>query len=307
MAIITIIGAGMAGLAAARRLDSAGHTVVVLDKGRGVGGRLATRRIGAARLDHGAQFFTVRSPEFADLVEAAIAEGVVHEWCRGFASDDGHPRYRCSAGMTDLAKWMAIGLDVTTGERVTDLRHHPADAYLVTAPVPQALDLLAASDVQLDPDLAGRLREVTYDPTIAVLATLDGPSAIPAPGAVQDADATFSFVADNAVKGITTTPSVTLHAGPELSRMRWDDDPDAVLADLLEAGRRWVGPARVLEAQLKKWRYATPLNPLAESSVVASAEPLVVLGGDAYGGPKVEGAFRSGRHAAEALLAALGG
>ena len=41
---ITIIGAGMAGLACARRLARAGHTPLLLDKGRGIGGRMATRR-----------------------------------------------------------------------------------------------------------------------------------------------------------------------------------------------------------------------------------------------------------------------
>ncbi len=50
----TIVGAGIAGLAAARQLQSAGHEVQVIDKGCGVGGRMATRRIKGARLDHGA-------------------------------------------------------------------------------------------------------------------------------------------------------------------------------------------------------------------------------------------------------------
>ena len=36
---IAIIGAGMAGLACARRLTDAGHAPVILDKGRGIGGR----------------------------------------------------------------------------------------------------------------------------------------------------------------------------------------------------------------------------------------------------------------------------
>jgi predicted NAD/FAD-dependent oxidoreductase len=42
---ILVIGAGLAGLTAARRLQDRGHTVVVVDKGRAPGGRMATRRI----------------------------------------------------------------------------------------------------------------------------------------------------------------------------------------------------------------------------------------------------------------------
>ena len=44
---VLIIGGGMAGLTAASELQGAGCRVLVLDKGRGVGGRLASRRIGA--------------------------------------------------------------------------------------------------------------------------------------------------------------------------------------------------------------------------------------------------------------------
>ena len=41
---IVVIGAGMSGIACARVLRAAGLPVRLIDKGRGVGGRMATRR-----------------------------------------------------------------------------------------------------------------------------------------------------------------------------------------------------------------------------------------------------------------------
>src|SRR5689334_15592868 len=103
-----VVGAGLAGLMAGRTLADAGHDVVLLDKGRSPGGRLATRRVGHARLDHGAQFFTVRSDRFAASVDAWERNGWVHEWCRGFSTPaDGYPRYAAAGGMNALAKHLA--------------------------------------------------------------------------------------------------------------------------------------------------------------------------------------------------------
>ena len=97
--MIVIVGAGIAGLLAAQTLKRAGKDVLVVDKGRGVGGRMATRRVGAGVIDHGAQFFTVRSERFGALVAEWQAAGLVTEWTHGFADaerqwkNDGYPRH----------------------------------------------------------------------------------------------------------------------------------------------------------------------------------------------------------------------
>ena len=118
-----VVGAGISGLLAASALQREGWDVTVLDKGRGVGGRMATRRVGEGTFDHGAQFFTVRGERFAGLVEGWLGAGVATEWTRGFAdaygrpNEDGHPRYRGAEGMTSIPKYISRGLDVRTGER----------------------------------------------------------------------------------------------------------------------------------------------------------------------------------------------
>lgn len=312
---VVVVGAGLAGLAAARHLAAAGHTVVVFDKGRSPGGRLATRRIGTATLDHGAQFFTARSPAFTDAVAGWQAEGLVVEWCRGFGGDDGHPRYRVEGGMQALAKRLAGGLDVRCDSLVFALRRDPrgtwqvqlddastvaADALVLTCPVPQSLSLAISADVGVPAELVG----FDYDPTLCLLAVLDGPSGVPAPGGVQDADATFSFVADNAVKGVSAVPALTLHATAQWSRDHLDTPTADVHAMLVAAAAPWIGEASVVESQVKRWRYATPVRTWPEPCLALEGGPgPLVLAGDAYAGPKVEGAYTSGLAAAAALIA----
>ena len=315
---VVVVGAGLAGLVAARRLMAAGHTVTVLDKGRSVGGRLATRRIGEARVDHGAQFFTVRSEVFAEVVHDWRAAGLVHEWHRGLGDrPDGHPRYTCPLGMNALAKHLAAGVDVRVGVLaftvrpaapgarhawvvVDDTAHeYPADAVVLTCPVPQSLSLaIGAVDVPTD------LQGLDYDRTLCLLAVLDRPPVLPAPGAVQDGDPVFSFLADNARKGVSPLPALTAHAGPAWSLAAWDRPADEVHAELLaEATERWLGDAVVVTSQLKRWRFATPQRTWPEPALLttgASGAP-VVFAGDAFAGPRVEGAARSGAAAADLL------
>lgn len=84
---IAVVGAGMAGVACVAGLRSAGLKVVLFDKSRGVGGRMATRRVtdadsGALRfgLDHGAPAFAARQPRFKAWLSRAEARGVVQRW-----------------------------------------------------------------------------------------------------------------------------------------------------------------------------------------------------------------------------------
>lgn len=321
---VVIVGAGLSGLVAAHELVAASVEVAVVDKGRSVGGRMATRRIGAARLDHGAQFFTVRTPAFQRRVDNWMDRGIVHVWNHGFdsAAADGHPRYVATNGMNSLAKDLAAGLEGTscsietstmafTVRATTESSHpgsaqgwdvviddasvRPGDAVILTSPLPQSLALLVDSGVDMD----GVLMRTEYDRTIGLLATLDGPSAIPATGGVHDGDEVFSFIGDNRAKGISDTDAVTFHANPQWSEAHWDDD--ALLELLTAAAQRWLGDASIIEAQVKKWRLATPRSIWPDPCWI-SAEGTIIMAGDAFAGPKVEGAHNSGLAAAHALL-----
>jgi predicted NAD/FAD-dependent oxidoreductase len=309
---VVIIGAGISGLVAGRQLVDAGADVVVVDKGRSVGGRLATRRIGSATLDHGAQFFTVRSPAFQRRVDDWVERGLVAVWSHGFSGDDGHPRFAATAGMNSLAKDLATGLDVHCSTMAFAVRPdgdagwhvviddgtvHGADAVIVTAPLPQAFALLADSGIDLDETLM----RTDYDRTIGLLATLDRAPAVPAPGGLQAPTDEVAFVADNQAKGVSAAPAITVHASAAWSEAHWDDDVVLLDSALRELAEPWLGAAEVIDAQVKKWRFATPRTTWPDPCWVAEGGS-VVLAGDAFDGPRVEAAHNSGLAAAHALL-----
>lgn len=324
-----IVGAGIAGLVAARRLRAAGVQVRLLDKGVGPGGRLATRRIDGARLDHGAQFFTVRSTEFSELVETWEAEGCpIDVWGYGFAhadhiahgprtartGGDNHPRYVVRGGMNALAKHLARDLNVranadvasvaprsgrwqvtlATGEVVT------AAHVVLTPPVPQSLAVLEAEAGWLHDAARHRLRQVGYDPCLALLAALDGPPGLPDPGGVQFADGPVQFLGDNRAKGVSAEPSVTVHLTGDVSRARFDEADATVAADVLAWIDPWLDGAAVTSWQVKRWRYSRPVAPDEDRCLSFAVDGArIAVAGDGFVEAKVEGAARSGLAAAQ--------
>lgn len=308
MVDVIVVGAGIAGLGAARRLSSAGLRVRVLDKARGVGGRMASRRVGDARFDHGAQFFTTRSEAFTSLIAEAVDAGVVTEWTKGFdAEPDGFPRWRGTGAMTDLCRWMASDQDVDLSATVTDLTVHPARAHLLTAPVPQSLAILSFSRLLPPPSMTHALTAVAYRPTIAVMATFSGETNLAEHGGCQLADdPAVTFISDNHAKGVSAVPALTLHLSESWSHELWDAADVEIVERVWAAASAHLGSALPIEAHVQRWRYAGPTQMWPDPFVLWGDDPIVALAGEAFAGPKVEGAYLSGLAAGEALLERLG-
>ncbi|NNF60649.1 MAG: FAD-dependent oxidoreductase [Gammaproteobacteria bacterium] len=133
MARVAIIGAGIAGLVTAREL-AARHDVVVFEKSRGVGGRMTTRYADNYVFDHGAQFFTARTPEFQLYLRPLVDAGIVASWNCRFAEYERDeqtgtrqwgsdlPHYVGVPGMNAIGKWLAKDLDVRLETRVGSLQ-----------------------------------------------------------------------------------------------------------------------------------------------------------------------------------------
>lgn len=314
---VLIVGAGMSGLTAASRLAELGHRPRVVDKGRAVGGRMASKRAAGARFDHGAQHFGARSSRFRTEVEAWAAAGVVREWFRTEQTDGDHTGERRWIGvpaMRSVCEHLSADLDVTTGlevGRIVDTGGGVAiagddrryDAVLLTAPVPQTLRMLA--DWPIPSDRRRRLASIVYEPCLAVMATLDGPAELDR-GHRSAPTESIAWIADNLEKGVSGIPAITIHATPGFSRAHLEQPPDVWLPLLLAEATTIVGEG-VVDAIGHRWRFAMPVERETEGALLVGRDPLVVVAGDAFAGARVEGAWTSGIVAAELVHAEAGG
>ncbi len=315
---IGIVGAGMAGLACAETLSTQGHDVVLLDKGRGPGGRMSTRRIptpaGEAWFDHGAQYFTVRDPAFRRRVDDWIARGVVAPWqAAGRDAYVGVPGM--NAPVRDMAKGqMAKGQAVQWATLVTRIENYghgwrlvlergeavEVDIAVVATPAEQASALLAS----VVPDFAARAGSAPSAPCWTVM--LAFAEALPTDldclrGGEGD---TLGWAARNGSKPGRAGPEAWVaQAGPDWSRQHLEADADWVAAALSAALSERLGialPSPVARAA-HRWRYARAA--VEGSGILWDVDRRLGACGDWLIGPRVEAAWMSGTMLAERIAA----
>ena len=314
-ATIAIIGAGMAGAACAQALIEAGRKVVVVDKGRRVGGRLAQRRVGDAVFDHGAQYLGAHDPAFAAAMGSWQEAGLVAAW-PGVSSGRGEPVRIGVPAMNAPVQHLLHGSEVRTSCRVTALAQGeagwtlragdgpalgPYPQLVLAIPAPQAVALLrpAITRHALAP-LLDRLAGVHMAPCWSVLAAFAARIG-GAENTYRRPDDTLAWCARNPSKpGRGEVESWTLHAAPGWSRDHLEQRPEEVVAPLLDAFAQLVGRPLPLPVHLSahRWRFSMVEEPLGEAVLLG---PGLALCGDWCLGPRVEAAWLSGRAAAAAL------
>lgn len=294
----------------------------MLEDSPAAGGRLSTLTIGNGLADNGAQFFTVREPEFQKLADGWVKAGLAYVWTHGWSDGtdsfkpDGFPRYAIHGGMCRLAEHLADGLDLRLPCRVTSVYQnadswqlsdgfdetYDARALLLTPPLTESLELLPAGTLN-GQDLAV-LTPAAYEPSLTGVFLLDGPSQVPAPGGVMRPGARTYWIADNQQKGISPDAcTLTAHLNQEASRAHWEDSDGEILAVIEEDLAAFLGTSKIVETHLSRWLSAIPVAIVQQRFFVAHNVPPLAFCGDAFGGPRVEGAALSGLAAAEALIA----
>ncbi|MEQ8317947.1 MAG: FAD-dependent oxidoreductase [Phycisphaerales bacterium] len=328
---VGIIGAGLAGLAAARALLAVGVLADVFDKGRGAGGRASTRRVdrdaGKITFDHGAQYFTARDERFVRVVDewqrsdaCAPWSGVVatvDEPVRITLKPDGPTRFVGTPGMNAIVAAMARDVPVRFSSTVERVRRSgdgwtiegsagelgTYDGLVVATPAPQAATLLA--DV---PSLATRARSGDMRPCWAVMAAFEDRLPIHADGLfVNVSKNPLSWSArDSSKPGRPEGERWVLHAGPAWSEASIEYEREDVVAALLQAFgdalRVDVPPPTYAAAH--RWRYALTQSEI-DGGCMLDAEARIAVAGDWCHGGRVEGAYLSGLAAGERLAGLL--
>jgi renalase len=323
---VGIIGAGIAGLACGRELAANGFDVTVFDKGRGLGGRTATRRAEPnLRFDHGAQFFTADDPRFQEMTADWLERGVVAEWTgkivrvenrrlenRTVIDSSPQPRYVGMPGMSAMAVDLAVGLRVRTGTQIVAVTQRssgwtitteanetfgPFDTLVVTLPAPQSAALLGLHH------FGAVASTVKMSACWTVMAAFESRVDVPWDGAFVH-DSPLAWVARNSSKPgrERDTDCWVLQASPVWSAEHLEASPDVVAKNLFEAFEALVSGLLPRQSHVvtHRWRYGQCNEPDSRRILFDSEIGLAVCG-DWLAGGRVEGAFLAGLRAADAV------
>ncbi len=321
---LVVVGAGMAGLAAATQASAVGQCVRVLEKSSGPGGRMATRNKQDGCWDHGAQYFTARSPQFHAQVQQWLDAGSVAPWREPIAVWDGEQlsvsrsreRYVGVPQMKSPLVDMASGLDVAYHTQVTQITRAAAGWIIETNEAQwQASKLILALPAPQSQALLGvggaahtLAASAIMEPCWALMLEVERSLYLPFAAAFVN-DGLLGWVAHNNCKPERASGDhFVLHATPEWSRAHLEESSDWVQAAMLREFNRllthWL-PGQALPLiqprYLHRWRFARAAG--QDAAIVAAwPEQGLALAGDWLADGRIEGAYCSGVAAANALL-----
>ncbi|MBU2407388.1 MAG: NAD(P)-binding protein [Gammaproteobacteria bacterium] len=331
---VAIVGAGLSGATCAAALQRAGFRVTVFDKSRGVGGRMASRRVRwtsdageahVAALDHGTHHFLAEQPRFRSMIASAEAAGCVESWRPEVhsvwpgAAPLGFVAVPC---MPALCKHVLAGLPVRPLQQVMRLRRDaegwhlqmlegdsagPFDQVVLALPAPQAASLIASHADGWAETLAAVPMASCWT-LMAVTDDVDWPwdAAVPPNDPLAWVSRNDRKPGRDALPGFATWVA---HASAEWSASHLEDDPQQVEAELRAALSTLIPNAQQVQwhhAGVHRWRYAAPLHGgLDERGCWWDARLGVGLCGDFFGNGTVEAAWHSGDELADTMVAEI--
>ncbi|WP_033346151.1 NAD(P)/FAD-dependent oxidoreductase [Catenuloplanes japonicus] len=297
---VVVVGAGIAGLSCARALVDGGARVRVVERGRVVGGRLASKRYDGRYADIGAAYLVADDPAFEAQVASWESRGLARPWTDtlrvypGGAPSSGPVRWAAPGGLRSLASDLADGLDIALNTSLDALpvnANVDADAVVLAMPGPQALRL------NPPPGIVAAATAQTWHPVIAAVLTYPSRAWGDLRGAFVNEHPVLATVCDDGDRRGDRAPVLVAHSTATLAAAHLDSPATAgpIIADAVGELLGLPAPARI---DVHRWTYAQP-EPRSGGYAVDGD---VWLCGDAFGRPRVQTAWLSGRATAQALL-----
>ena len=305
---LLIIGAGIAGLTAGRMAQQAGLKVMLIDKGRRIGGRVSTRSMDGFVFNHGAQFATSKSSDFGDILRAASNAGMATNW----QIEDKKMVVVGTPMMRALPMFLADNLPIQQNRHIASIIRKTdhiqcidADSVKVTArkvictaPAPQTATLLADDF----PNLAATARHASYAPCLTVMLGLADDKLLPQiPVKSPQHNIGWAMCETSRPNAIQHRPALTIQADAKWSAAHKDDKPDSIIKQLIEKYQLTTGLqiGEVLHAHAHRWLYAKVTKPSPTDAIICQKN--LAIAGDWLGGASIEHAFISGQRAFLAL------
>lgn len=327
---VVVIGAGISGLTCAQQLHASGYKVVVIEKSRGVGGRVATRRLHETFADHGACYLSPQEEELQKLVKILCDRSLLQVWTETVYQLDSTlhpqssvPRYVAPSGMNAIAKFLAQNLDIRLNQRVeqiattgkvwqltTETETFFAKAVVAAIPAPQALMLVEPlAENSFPATFLDSLRSVEFYPCLSVMAGYSGDRQQPEWKACSLTDSDLAWIGlDSSKRPNSEFPVFVLHSTAEFAT-RYLDSPDLqpaahqMLDRAADCLMPWLNNPEWF--QIHRWRYAFPSRPLNQDYLAISTPLPLVCCGDWCRGNLIDGALQSGLAAASQINAQL--
>lgn len=320
---VGIVGAGICGLSAARTLHAHGHEVVVFEKSRGVGGRVATRRSGEFVWDTGATSIAPRGRTIAKVMAEELSTEDLVEVTRpiyvheGLRVSPGHPnrvgsRFTYRTGNKTLAKLLAAGLDIRLESTVDvveadgegyRIAGEPFDAVILTPPVPQTALLLWGLGE------ARALASATYRACLSVnLGFMSPPPDVPYHALIDiERRHPLAWLSVESLKSPRRAPEGGVAFGaqlsPAFSREQYTLPDEELIAAVIEFLERLYGPVyeNPVASTVMRWKYAQPIGTACFDEANPEGTRLIVASDGLLGG-HVEEAYEVGQMAAARLI-----
>jgi renalase len=296
--LIGIIGAGLSGLTAGKLLAQAGHEVVVFEKSKGFGGRLATRYAGdnaSLKFDHGCSHLSATDSRYQQFIDELEDKNIVQKWADGFHYWNGETLYRdhpqrlkqqyyfAPNGMNSIGKYMSRWVDVRNNTKVIGMTYlgdkkgkkkpwmlnlenfdvFGVDAVVVATPAVQAYGLIENSqDETVFRNVIREIDEIFYEPKHALMLSYENVE-IPDWKGITCNDQVLGWISnENSKRDDNGKLALVCHSNGEFTKKHLvaDSSIEKIQTEMIFALRNILGDwaGKYADASLHLWRYSQP-------------------------------------------------